>query len=255
MKIGVLALHGAVIALLFLAAGPRAAPPQLARAFASATRLIEPYISAARIVHHGGGGGGSRDVTPASFGRLAKPAPRQFTPPAAVTYNADPKLTMEPSLVVPPDIALPQVNAAQYGLPTGVPGPPSNGRGSGGGIGDGTGGGAGDGDGPGYGPDKGGGVTTAESRSGPTTPPAVLWMREPEYTDEARRAKVQGTVVLYLEVDGGGKARNLRVIQGLGLGLDERAVEAVLSWKFRPGYRNGRAVLTSARVEVNFRLL
>ena len=83
----------------------------------------------------GGGGGGDRSPLPASKGRLPKLAARQFTPPMAVVNNPNPKLIMEPTLVIPPDVNLPNVNMAQYGDPLGKIGPPSNGPGSGGGIG------------------------------------------------------------------------------------------------------------------------
>jgi TonB family protein len=90
---------------------------------------------------------------------------------------------------------------------------------------------------------------------GSVTEPVLLWKIEPEYTDEARRARVQGTVVLHIEVDTRGQAQNITVRQSLGLGLDERAIEAVRRWRFRPGYRNGKPWATAALVQVNFRLL
>jgi TonB family protein len=90
---------------------------------------------------------------------------------------------------------------------------------------------------------------------GSVTEPVLLWKIEPEYTDEARRARVQGTVVLHIEVDTRGQAQNITVRQSLGLGLDERAIEAVRRWRFRPGYRNGKPWAASALVQVNFRLL
>jgi TonB family protein len=78
---------------------------------------------------------------------------------------------------------------------------------------------------------------------------------DPEYSEEARKAKYSGTVLLQLVVDVDGKAKNIRVVKGVGLGLDERAVEAVQKWKFIPGKKNGQAVPVYATVEVNFRLL
>src|ERR1019366_2677452 len=136
-------------------------------------------------------------------------------------------------------------------------GPPSGGRGSGGGIGDGIGTGVGDSRGPGYRPGPGGGGVTGGGFGfvGAVTQPVLLWKIEPEYTDEARRAKIQGTVVLHIEVDTRGQAQNITVRQSLGLGLDERAIEAVRRWRFRPGYRNGEPWVTAAMVQVNFRLL
>jgi len=83
----------------------------------------------------------------------------------------------------------------------------------------------------------------------------VLYKKEPEYSEEARKAKYQGTVVLYIEVDPSGRAINPRVLRSLGLGLDEKAMEAVRQWKFKPGYRDGKPVTVAAQIEVNFRLL
>ena len=180
----------------------------------------------------GGGGGGDRSLLAASKGRLPKAALRQFTPPMAVVNNPNPKLMMEPSIIAPPDINLPQVNMSQYGDPLAKIGPASNGPGSGGGIGGGA-----------Y--RIGGGVSA----------PAVLAKIEPEYSEEARKAKFQGTVTLYIEVDENGKPKNLRVLRALGLGLDEKAIEAVSRWKFRPGQKDGKPVTVAATVEVNFRLL
>jgi len=91
----------------------------------------------------GGGGGGDRSPLPASKGKLPKIAPRQFTPPMAVVNNPNPKLVMEPTIVVQPDAPLPNIASANFGNPLGIPGPPSNGTGSGGGIGSGSGGGVG----------------------------------------------------------------------------------------------------------------
>jgi TonB family protein len=78
---------------------------------------------------------------------------------------------------------------------------------------------------------------------------------EPEFSEQARKAKHQGVVILYGEVDTNGKLRNVRVVQALGLGLDEKAIEAVKKWKFRPGYQDGRPVVAAATIEVNFHLL
>jgi TonB family protein len=204
----------------------------------------------------GGGGGGDRSLLPASKGRLPKPALRQFTPPMAVVNNPNPKLTMEPTIIAPPDVHLPQVNMSQYGDPLAKLGPPSNGPGSGGGIGSGSGGGVGPGKGGGFGPGEGGGVGGGVFRvGGGVTAPTLVFKKEPEYSEEARKAKYQGTVTLYVEVTPDGKAANIRVLHSLGLGLDEKAIEAVKQWKFRPGMKDGKPVTVQASIEVNFRLL
>ncbi len=85
--------------------------------------------------------------------------------------------------------------------------------------------------------------------------PALLRKVEPEYSEEARQKKYQGSVLLYIQIDPSGKAINVRVLHSLGLGLDEKAMEAVKKWKFRPGYKDGKAVTVESQVEVNFRLL
>jgi periplasmic protein TonB len=87
------------------------------------------------------------------------------------------------------------------------------------------------------------------------TPPQLVYKVDPEFSEEARHAKHQGVVVLIIEVDASGNVRNVRVRQSLGLGLDEKAVDAVSHWRFRPAVLNGKPVTTEATVEVNFQLL
>jgi TonB family protein len=148
------------------------------------------------------------------------------------------------------------VNINAWGDPLAKVGPPSSGPGSGGGIGSGSGGGVGSGRGPGFGPGEGGGIGGGVYRiGGGVTAPTLIHKVEPEYSEEARKAKFQGTVVLYVVVDEKGMPRDIKVVRPLGLGLDEKAVEAVEKWRFRPGYLNGKAVAVAATVEVNFRLL
>ena len=90
---------------------------------------------------------------------------------------------------------------------------------------------------------------------GAVSPPKLLVKREPAYAEEARLARLQGTVVLYIEVGADGLAHNVQITQGLGLGLDDRAAAAVKQWRFQPGMKDGVAVPVAATVEVNFRLL
>ena len=90
---------------------------------------------------------------------------------------------------------------------------------------------------------------------GGVSSPSLLYKVEPEYSEEARKAKFQGTVLLYVEVDEKGLPRNIRVIRPLGLGLDQKAIEAVEKWKFSPGKKDGKPVAVQAQIEVNFRLL
>jgi TonB family protein len=98
-------------------------------------------------------------------------------------------------------------------------------------------------------------VAEAFHVGGGVTAPKLEKKTEPDYTEEARAAKYQGTVVLYVEIGPDGVARNMRVIRGLGLGLDQKAIDAVGQWQFQPGMRNGVPVTVQATIEVNFRLL
>ena len=204
-----IAIHCAVVVLLFTVLSSKAVQ-NVAKQLT--TSLIEPDIAPytpkaapQKDQMRGGGGGGDRSPLPASKGRLPKPSLKQFTPPVAVLNNLHPKLPMEPTIIAPPDVNLPQVNMPQYGDPLAKMGPPSNGPGSGGGIGSGSGGGVGPGKGGGYGPGEGGGVGGGVFHmGGGVTAPSVLYKVEPEYSEEARKAKYQGTVVLYVEVDAGG---------------------------------------------------
>ncbi|HYW44436.1 MAG TPA: energy transducer TonB [Bryobacteraceae bacterium] len=248
-------LHAVAIAVIVISAGVGTPPPATLRPTVWVATDLSRYLPSAPPKSHGGGGGGAGDATPATRGKLPRFAPRQFTPPAAVIRNFDPLLAMEPTLVGKPSIVPPNVNLPNYGDPAAPLGPPSGGRGRRGGIGDGDGGGVGGHTGPGYGDDDGGGVTATTGIRGSATAPVVLFKLEPEYTEDARRARIQGTVILRIEVDTNGRPRNISVRQSLGLGLDEQAMDAVRHWKFRPGRQNGRPVVTVALVEVNFRLL
>ena len=82
-----------------------------------------------------------------------------------------------------------------------------------------------------------------------------IFKPEPEYSEEARKAKFQGAVLLSIVIDANGHTRDVKVIRALGLGLDEKAVEAVLKWRFKPSTKDGHPVAVMANVEVNFRLL
>jgi periplasmic protein TonB len=248
-----------VVVLLFTVASSKAvqdAVKQVVPLIAPNLAPYEPKMAPQKQTMQGGGGGGDRSPLPAAKGRLPKASMRQFTPPVQVYNNLNPKLPMEPTIIAPPNVPLPNVNLPNYGDPLAKVGPPSNGPGSGGGIGSGHGGGVGSGSGGGFGPGEGGGVGGGVFRvGGGVTAPALLFKVEPEYSEEARRAKYQGTVVLYVEVGPDGKAHNPRIVRSLGLGLDEKAMEAVNKWKFRPGYKDGKAVTVAATIEVNFRLL
>jgi TonB family protein len=84
--------------------------------------------------------------------------------------------------------------------------------------------------------------------------PIPIYKPEPEYSKQASKAKLQGTVMLSIVVDVDGKAKDIQVVRGLGMGLDEKAVEAVVKWRFKPGMKDGLPVAVKANVEVNFRM-
>lgn len=204
----------------------------------------------------GGGGGGDRDKFQAPKGKLPKAAMEQITPPALVVRNEHPKLTAEPTVVLPPQIHIAS-NMPALGDPTShLPsGPPSNGTGSGGGIGAGSGGGVGVGTGPGVGEGRGGGICGGVFKvGGGVSAPRAISTPDPEYSEEARKAKYQGTCVLWLIVGPDGRPRDIKVARSLGLGLDEKAIEAVRNWKFEPAMKDGRPVAVQINVEVSFRL-
>ena len=88
-----------------------------------------------------------------------------------------------------------------------------------------------------------------------TRQPQLVYKEEPEYSDEARKAHSEGVVVLEVDVDVTGRPTNIRVLRGIGFGLDEKAKAAVARWKFRPAIAGDRPVVAPATIEVTFRLL
>jgi periplasmic protein TonB len=215
-----------------------------------------PTMQPSRKAVSGGGGGGDRDILKASKGRVPKLAMQQITPPAVVVRVQHPKLTAEPTVVVPPQVKLASNMLPNLGNPTtSVPLPPSNGTGSGGGIGSNMGGGIGAGSGPGLGVGSGGSTGGGVFHvGGGVSAPKALYAPDPEYSEEARKAKYQGTCVLWLIVGPDGKPRDIRVSQTLGLGLDEKAIEAVKQWKFEPAMKDGKPVAVQITVQVDFHL-
>jgi TonB family protein len=179
---------------------------------------------------------------------------QQLTPPTIVVRRPEPLLAAAPTVIGPPDLHLPQ--SAHIGdLISSNVVIPSNGAGVGGGPGNGSGTGLGSGDGLGVGPGldrgSGGGLYRATEL---VIAPQAIYDPEPEYSEEARKVKHQGIVVLSLVVDQQGRTRDIRVARSLGMGLDEKAIEAVKKWRFSPGTKDGIAVPVQVNVEVNFRL-
>ncbi|HUA19631.1 MAG TPA: energy transducer TonB [Bryobacteraceae bacterium] len=248
-------IHVAVVALLVFLGTNKAVQQAVKEQITLIAPDIAPYKPTVKQSKMGGGGGGGdRSPTPVSKGKLPKLADKQFVPP--MIPKTEPKLVMDPTLIIQPDANIPKVNTDQLGDPLAKAGLASNGFGAGGGMGNGRGGGIGPGSGPGFGPGSGGNMGGGAYRiGGGVSPPTVIYKVEPEYSEEARKAKFQGTVVLFVVVDEHGNPRDLKVIRPLGLGLDQKAIEAVEKWKFSPGKKDGKPVPVQATIEVNFRLL
>lgn len=211
-----------------------------------------PNLNELPLVFSGrnGGGGGNHDPLPASHGNipLASLDP-QLVPPTVILAKEPPKLPMPETVNVAPDIKLPQ--GGQIGDPfsklsllsDGPGGPTGIGPGCCGGIGPGKGPFAGDGP-PGIFPMGTQGLTV----------PQVIFNPEPSFSEEARKAKAQGIVLLLLVVGKDGHPYDICVRQSLGMGLDEKAVEAVNRWRFRPATVHGQPVATKIAVQVDFHL-
>lgn len=253
-----LGMHAVALALILssgLWLSRRQVQQELRTAFSNTSEYVSITPDVARTLH-GGGGGGDRDKVAAPHGSLPKLAMQQITPPEVAVRNEHPKLTAEPSVAMPPSVHLADNHLPNLGNPVfSVIGPRSNGIGASGGIGDGRGGGigsgAGGGVGPGLGRGYGGGVFEV---GGGVSAPSPIYKPEPEYSPEARQAKLQGTVILSLVVGPDGRTRGIRIARSLGMGLDERAVEAVRQWRFEPAKKDGAPVPVAVDVEVSFRL-
>ncbi|MGB6546356.1 MAG: energy transducer TonB [Candidatus Acidiferrales bacterium] len=206
----------------------------------------------------GGGGGGEHSQIVASKGKLPKFAMTQLTPPMVTVKNMNPRMAAVPTVLGPPDLKLPSPNMPNYGDPLASSVTDSSGTGTGSGIGNGNGGGVGSGEGGGVGPGEGGGTGGGVFRAGEggVGYPSCLYCPRPSYSDEARKAKYQGTVMLQAVITPDGRGIQIQVVKGLGLGLDEKAIEAVKGWRFKPAVGpDGKPVATLVPIEVTFRLL
>jgi protein TonB len=252
MSVGI---HAAVFAVLMFGFASPTVQKAIHQNFTMLDPNLKPFIPDVKPKQNsGGGGGGAREALPVSKGQAPKPSLKQFTPPMIVQET--PKLAMTPTIIAPPDTVLPQNNLPNWGDPLAKLVNGSNGTGSGGGMGSGAGGGLGSGKGLGFGPGEGGGLGGGVFRvGGGVSQPAVIFKVDPEYSEEARKAKYSGTVMLAVIVDAEGHARDIHVVKSLGMGLDQKAIEAVEKWKFKPGMKSGQPVNVRATIEVNFRLL
>jgi periplasmic protein TonB len=216
----------------------------------------------------GGGGGGLLQKAPAPKamrqGRrnISSPIPPRVEPKPVVPAPQPPEpkpqpLKAEPlPVVVAPIVTAPADNRSRIGVLTQTPAEnDSHGPGSGGGAGSGKGTGLGEGDGSGVGPGSGGGTGGGPYRPGSgIEPPRLLQEVKASYTEEARRQGINGDVVLEIVVRHDGSVGSVRVLQGLGGGLNERAVQAVRQWRFAPARRLGTPVDVIVEVAVEFKL-
>jgi periplasmic protein TonB len=256
-----IAFHVLVLVLLIAPLIPGLISPATTKASdVNVTPLdVSPYLPklpAAAKRAGGGGGGGAHDVLPASRGKVPKFNWTQLTPPSVHPVE-NPKLAVPPTVLGPPQLNLPNPNAQNWGDPLAKLTNDSNGPGSGGGIGSGSGGGVGSGTGggvgPGYGYGTGGGYPSAGT--GGYGYPSCLYCPPPQFSDEAVKAKYQGVVYLTVVITPEGRATDIHVAKGLGLGLDEKAVEAVRNWRFKPAVGpDGKPSAVITTVEVQFRL-
>lgn len=256
-----IAFHVLILVLLIVPLLPELLSPATTKASDVNVSVLDvspylPKLPAAAKRAGGGGGGGAHEVLPASRGMAPKFSYTQLTPPS-VHPMVNPKLAVTPTVLGPPQLNLPNPNAQNYGDPLAKITDDSNGPGSGGGIGSGSGGGVGSGNGGGVGPGyeygTGGGYPSAGT--GGYGYPSCLYCPPPQFSDEAVKAKYQGVVYLSVIINPDGRATEIHVLKGLGLGLDEKAVEAVRNWRFKPALGpDGRPSAVSTTVEVQFRL-
>lgn len=230
--------HTAALALLFFLL--HIVPPKIKPALDNVITLVAPTLEVGKG-GPSGGGGGDRSKLQASKGAAPKFAKQPIVPPEVIVQQKS-KLMVEPAIVA--DLRLP--SNTQMGDPLSKLMAPSNGPGSHGGIGSGDGGGVGSGFGPGAGPGMCCGSGVSE--------PRPIFTPDPEFSEEARKAKYQGLVGLVVVVGVDGRIHDARVARSLGLGLDEKALEVVKLWKFEPAKMNGRPVAVRMAVEVDFHL-
>lgn len=254
-------IHGALAALLLLplfirvALPPSVPPPGAIEIYTPEISTYVPHISHQLDTGTGGGSGGGHDTLPVTKGTPpSKFGPVQIVPPT-ISQNKNATLQVEPILLAPKEFEIPQEFAPNWGDPSAKDFNNSRGRGVCCGMGDN--GGNGIGNGPpgtsGYGPGGGDGIRTP-GRNG-VTYPACAYCPRPEYSDEARRAKYQGTVILNVVVLPDGRASAIEVINSPGLGLEEKAKEAVSTWRFTPAHDTaGKPVAARINVEVVFQL-
>jgi TonB family protein len=202
----------------------------------------------------GGGGGGDMSKLLANKGKPPKFDMNRITPPVAVIKNDNPKLAVDQSVAVLPNIKMP-TSQTQVGDPLSAAMIASNGTGVNSGVGNGRGGGLGNGSGIGLGPGSGGNTGGGVFRvGGGVSAPVLVYKPEPDFSEEARKAKYQGVVTVSCVVGPDGRIRDMQIVRPLGMGLDEKALEALKNWRFEPAKKDGVPVAVKVAVEVEFHL-
>lgn len=239
-------LHVLVIALIawLLAKGVKMAAPQVTKLVTPIDLPVPPPKAPPKATMIGGGGG-QRGPTPVTKGSPPKFAEHQIVPPSPPPLQ-QPKIAIPPTVEVQKDVKMAS-NLPQIGLPNSPVVGMSMGNGSGTGLGSGNGSGIG----PGTGGNIGGGLRHI---GGGVSAPQLIYQVEPEFSEEARKAKVAGNVLVTLVVDTSGHPQRVRVLRGIGMGLDEKAVEAVKQYRFKPAMEGGKPVPVEVNIDVNFQI-
>ena len=210
-----------------------------------------PIMPIAKVMG-GGGGGGAHQVAEPIKGHMPKIAKVETLPPQIARIE-HPKLPVEPTMQVkiPDSSNMPNFGVSQSPQIMLA----SQGSGSGSGFGHGMGGGIGMGHGIGAGPGSGGGYGGGLMSVGDgVSAPQVIHAVDPEFTESARSANYQGTVSIQLIVDSQGNPQNVQVLRHLGMGLDEKAIQAVRQYRFRPAMYQGHPVAVQMVIDVDFHL-
>jgi periplasmic protein TonB len=253
MQVVSILVHAVAIALIvllpLLLSGTISPPVTKASSPELATDVtVSPYLNKLTPAKtKAGGGGGAPDKLPAAKGRLPKFSWTQISRPMVNPPKSE--ITVTPTVLGNPDLKLPNVAANNWGDPLGHTMSDSMGRGGGNGVGDGHGNGVG----PGEGYGTGGG--TPNAGTGGYGTPACLYCPRADYSDEAMKVKVQGVVELIATITPDGKVTDVHLSKGLGLGLDEKAIEAVRTWRLKPALGpDGRPAAVRQLIEVTFQL-
>ena len=240
---GAVLAHGCALALIALLVSQRVGlitvkPMEL-------TVLDAPTPPAPPQLRAMGGGGGQVGATPVTHGNPPRFEHEPLLPPKVPVEEA--KLKIDPAINVQPDLKMARNDSPNIGMSNSPLVGMSMGNGSGSGLGSGR----GNGMGPGSGGNTGGGVYRI---GGGVSAPVLLYQPEPEFSEEARKAKAAGDVIVSIQVDPTGRPTHVHIARGMGWGLDEKALEAVRQYKFKPAMKDGKPVTVEMNVDVNFQI-